>query len=151
MIDRFERFLLSISEISRYWHKIASEEMEKYGLKGTHVVYLTTMYHYPEGITATQLCELCGRDKADVSRTMTSMEKKGLVKKEGVNQNLYRALLKLTDEGKLAAAHVRNRARIAVELAGDGLTDENRRIFYDSLELITSNLKTICEEGLPQS
>lgn len=151
MIDRFERFLHSISEINRFWHRIASEEMEKYGLKGAHVVYLTTMYRHPEGITAAQLGELCGRDKADVSRTMSSMEKKGLIRKEIVNQNLYRALLKLTDEGVEAAEHVRNRARLAVERAGDGLTDENRRIFYDSLELITSNLKIICEEGLPKT
>lgn len=151
MIDRFERFLFSISEINRCWHKIAAEEMEKYGLKGAHVVYLVTMYRYPDGITATQLSELCSRDKSDVSRTMTTMENRGLVKREGVNQNLYRALLKLTDEGKTAAEHVRERARIAVEIAGAGLTDEQRRIFYDSLELITSNLKNICEEGLPQS
>ena len=34
MIDRFERFSLAITEVSRYWHKIASGEMEQYGMKG---------------------------------------------------------------------------------------------------------------------
>lgn len=150
MLDRFERFTLAISEISKYWHKIAAVEMEKYGLKGPHAVYLVIMARYADGITATQLGELCGKDKADVSRAMTIMEKKGLVIKEGVNQNLYRALLKLTNEGKEAAEQVKVRASIAVEEAGKELTDENRKIFYDSLENITARLQELSEAGLPQ-
>lgn len=150
MVDRFERFTLTISEISKCWHKIASVEMEKYGLKGPHAMYLVTMYRYADGITATQLGELCGKDKADVSRAMTIMEKKGLVTREGVNQNLYRALLKLTEEGKQAAEFVRRRAAVAVEVAGKDLSDENRKIFYDSLESITANLQVLGEAGLPE-
>ena len=150
MVERFERFLFTISEISRSWHKIAADEMEKYDLKGPHAIYLPTMYRYEEGITAARLSELCGKDKSDVSRMMNIMEKKGLVKKEGVNQNLYRALLKLTDEGKVAAEHVRERASLAVEIAGKDLTEEKREIFYESLETIASNLKELSKEGLPK-
>ncbi|MEE1075396.1 MAG: MarR family winged helix-turn-helix transcriptional regulator [Acutalibacteraceae bacterium] len=150
MIDRFERFSFAISEISRYWHKLTSEEMEKYGLKGTHSVYLLTMFRFPDGITAPRLCELCGKDKSDVSRMMSIMEKKGLVKKEGIHQNLYRGVLKLTEAGKQAAEHVRNRAILAVELAGKDLTDEKREIFYDALESIVLNLRLLSKEGIPQ-
>ena len=91
MVDRFERFSIMIAEISRYWHKITTEEMEKYGLNCSHAVYLTTLYQYDDGITAARLSELCGKNKSDVSRMMTIMEKKGLVKKECVNRNFYRA------------------------------------------------------------
>lgn len=150
MVDRFERFSYAISEISRYWHKLAADEMEKYGLKGPHSVYLTTMYRYPEGVTAPQICELCGKDKSDVSRMMSIMEKKGLVKKEGVHQNLYRGVFKLTEEGKEAAEHVRQRASLAVEIAGKKLTDEKRTIFYEALESITANLRELSKEGLPK-
>ena len=79
MVDRFERFSFAISEISRCWHKLAAEEMEKYGLRGPHCLYLLAMYHHPGGVTAPQLGELCGRDKADVSRMMAMMREKGLV------------------------------------------------------------------------
>ena len=150
MINRFERFSFAISEISRYWHKLTSEEMEKYGLKGTHSVYLLTMFRFPDGITAPRLCELCGKDKSDVSRMMSIMEKKGLVKKEGIHQNLYRGVLKLTEAGKAAAEHVRKRASLAVELAGKDLTDEKREIFYDALESIVLNLRLLSKEGIPQ-
>lgn len=146
MVDRFERFSFAISEISRCWHKIAAEEMESYGLKGSHAIYLTTLYRYPQGVTAAKLSELSGKDKADVSRMTAIMEKNGLIVKEGSS---YRALLKLTATGREAAEHVRGRASVAVENASRGMSEEHRAIFYQVLELIVSNLQNICEEGLP--
>lgn len=148
MIDRFERFSFAISEISRYWHKIASDEMEKYGLKGPYAVYFTTMYQYPGGITSARLAELCSRDKSDVSRAISVMEEKGLVAKEGVNQNLYRALLKLTDRGLELAEQINEKAKTAVGCGGHGLTPEHREIFYNCLETIAGNLRRLSKEGL---
>lgn len=145
MVDRLEKFLFNISEISRYWHKIAADEMEKYGLKGPSAIYLTAIYRHKEGITAPQLCEICGKDKADVSRMMAQMEKKGLVKKEGAN---YRGVFKLTEEGTKAAEFVADRANVVVGYAGKELTDENRAVFYEALESIASNLRRISEEGV---
>jgi len=148
MVERFERFSFIISEISRYWHKIAADEMAKYGLKGPHAVYLATLYQYEDGIHAARLCELCGKDKSDVSRMMSIMEAKGLVYRCGSTS--YRALLKLTDEGRLAAEHVRDRAKLAVDLAGGEITDAHRTIFYETLEHIANKLHTLSESGLPK-
>lgn len=149
MMDRFERFSVVISEISRYWHKITAAEMEKYGLKGTHSVYLAAMARYPEGVTAGQICEMCCKDKSDVSRMMAIMEKKGLVMKEGVYQNLYKGVFRLTEEGKAAAEYVNRRASLAVAIAGKDLTDETRAIMYEALEAIAGNLRDISDSGLP--
>ena len=74
VIRRFEKFSMAMTEINRYWHKIAADELEKYGLKGPYVVYLTILMRYPDGITAAQLCDLSGRNKADVSRAVSDME-----------------------------------------------------------------------------
>lgn len=150
MVNRFERFSVAIMEIFRHWHKITAEEMEKYGLKGTHSTYFAVLSRYGDGVTATQLCDLCGRDKADVSRSIAIMEKKGLVTKEGSGSNLYRARIFLTDEGKKVAEFVRERASLAVELAGKGLSDSDRAVFYNSLELIAGNLARISQNGLPE-
>ena len=151
MLDRFERFSFSIFEITRHWHKITSEEMEKFGLKGTHCVYLLAMHQHPEGITATQLGEICGRDKADVSRMVSIMEQKGLVTREAVSKNLYRGLLKLTKDGTEAADYVCQRVQVAVELASKGLDEAHRKQFYDALDLIAGNLRQISEDGLPEN
>ena len=150
MIDRVERFSLAISEISRYWHKLAAEELTKYGLKGPHATYLTTMYQYPEGITVPQLCEVCGKDKSDASRMISILEQKGLVTKQVVDGSLYRGKLRLTEEGKLAAEQVSQRASRAVEVAGKDLTDAERDSFYKSLDSITANLRELCREGIPE-
>lgn len=150
MVDRFERFSFAIFEISKYWHKLAAEEMTKYGLKGPHATYLTTLYRYGEGVTAPQLCELCGKDKSDVSRMVSILEEKGLVTKEVVNQSLYRGLFRLTEEGRMAAEHVCRRASLAVEMAGKDLGAEERQAFYTALESIAANLREISKEGLPE-
>ena len=149
MIDRFERFSVAISEISRHWHKIASDEMEAYGLKGPHATYLVAISRHKEGLTASQLCDLCGKDKSDVSRMMSIMEQKGLVRKEDLSQRRYRGRFSLTEEGTLAAEQVRRRVSLAVELAGKDLTDEKRAVFYEALSLIAGNLRKISKEGLP--
>ncbi len=146
MLDRFEKFSHVITEISRYWHKITSDEMEKYGLNGPYSVYITTLVQYPEGITASRLCEMCGRDKADVSRAISTMEKRGFLRKEGSN---YRARIILTDEGLEVAKHIGARAQMAVELGGRGLDDVEREVMYRSLELVASNLKRLSESGIP--
>ena len=151
MLNRFARFSLAIAEIDRCWHKLAAEDMAKYDLNSPHAVYLNTLYQYPEGITAAKLGELCCKNKADVSRMVTILEKKGLARKEAVGGNLYRAKLLLTDDGKLAAEHVQGRAALAVELAGSGMTDAERETFYRCLEQITANLQTLSKEGLPQA
>lgn len=150
MVNRFERFSLLLFEILRYWHKLTAEEMKKYGLKGAHSIYLLTMLRYPDGITATQICEYCVKDKADVSRMMTLLEKKGLVKKEGIHQNLYKGVFKLTEEGRKAALFVSQRASLAVDIAGKDLTDEQRKVLYEALEQIASNLRKLNKEGLPE-
>lgn len=146
MIHRFERFSYAISEISRCWHRIAGEEMGEYGMSGSSSVYFTTLYRYPEGVTAAQLGELCSRDKADVSRTMSLLEKKGLVVRQGSS---YRARLQLTEQGVAVAEQINQKASAAVEHASRGLPEEKREIFYEALELITANLQMLSKEGLP--
>lgn len=149
MVERFEHFSLAIFEISRYWHKLTAEEMAAYGLKGPHAMYLTAMYRCGEGVTGPQLCQLCGRDKSDVSRHVAILLEKGFVTKEGDSQSRYRGLLKLTDRGRAAAEQVAKRASLAVELAGADLSEETRACFYSALDAITARLRAISKEGLP--
>lgn len=150
MLKRFARFSLAIAEIDRCWHKLAAEEMAKYELNSPHAVYLHALDQHEDGITAAKLGELCGKNKADVSRMVSILEKKGLVRKERTGGNLYRARLKLTEQGRTAAQHVQQRAALAVELAGAGLSDSEREVFYRALDRITANLQTLSREGLPK-
>ena len=77
------------------------------------------------------------------------MEAKGLLEKENSGTSQYRAKLRLTPTGEKAADFVRERASVAVELAGSGLSDEERKLFYTALERISVNLQQICKDGIP--
>ena len=123
--------------------------MVRYGLKGSFAQYLLAIGRHEDGITSSKLCEICDKDKAAISRVVAEMEQKGLIYREASGENLYRAMLRLTEKGKEAAEHVNQRAKVAVELAGKGLTDESRQAFYAALNIISSNLQEISKQGIP--
>jgi DNA-binding MarR family transcriptional regulator len=150
LLYRFEQFVSYISAIHRDIQRIEREEMEKLGLKGAYAQYLVAMQRYPEGITAADLCEVCDKDKAAVSRIIGELEAKGLLIKENDGGSQYRARLFLTSAGEDAALFVKQRAFAAVELAGSGLSDEDIIIFYNALERISANLQKICIDGIPE-
>lgn len=150
MLSRFEQFSTVISDIYRYIQNIERDEMIKYGYKGAFAQYLVAMNRHSDGITAAQLCEICGKDKAAVSRVIAEMQEKGLVVRVSENDKAYRAKLKLTDEGIKAAEFVCKRAKAAVAAVGKEMSDEDRKIFYASLNMIASNLRILSKEGIPQ-
>ncbi len=151
MIERYEHFTYANNEINKFLRKLTGEEMKKHGLKSPHAIYFTILANNAEtGLTATQICELSGRDKADVSRMIALMEEKGLVVKNGVHQNLYNGTFMLTEEGMRIAECVKQKAAKAVEIAGKDLTEERRQIFYESLDSIVENLRELSVKGIPE-
>lgn len=148
MIDRFERFSYALFEISRCWHKIASDVMAEYELKGPYAIYLVVLRRYGDGLTAARLCEMSGRDKADVSRAVSAMEQKGLIRREGLGA--YRAVLKLTDAGIEVSNRVAELAGRAVYCAGGALSPEHLQQFYSALELIMVNLQALSKDGFSE-
>lgn len=150
MFNRFEQFTSSIFAIQRNIQKIERVEMEKFGLKGPHVQCLLAMSHNPEGLTASQMCTICDKDKAAISRTLAELEREGMVQRLTHNGNRYRAVVKLTAQGQTAADQVEERVQLAVEKAGEGLTEAQRRSLYSALALIAGNLQAICAEGLEE-
>lgn len=148
LVSRFEIISSSVSSIYHDIQKIERVEMARFGLKGPHAQCLFAMGRFPEGITASRLCDLCDKDKAAISRTVAEMEREGLVNRVERNGNRYRALLVLTEKGIQTAQIVNQKIQLAVELAGEGLDDAQREIFYRVLALIAGNLHTICKDGL---
>lgn len=149
MLERFEEFTFAIYEIQRCWNKIASEGMEAYGLKGSYVVYLLAMNRFPDGITASKLGAVCGRDKADVSRAVAVLESKGMLKKSSDGGNLYRAKLFLTESGALLTKEIAKKAEYAQKIAGAGLSPSDSEALYRSLKTIRTNLRELAKDGIP--
>lgn len=148
-MTRFEQFSAAIYGIYRDILKIQRNEMTKHNLKGSYALYLTVLRHNPEGLTATQLCEICDKDKAAISRVISELEQKGLVTRVSNRDTFYRAKLKLTESGSRIAEQVDRAAGVAVEMATKGMSEENRKTMYECLGLIAVNLRGICKNGIP--
>ena len=150
MISRFEQFTVVISGIYRYIQKLERDEMIKRGYKGAFAQYLATLKRYEEGLTSTELCLVCDKDKAAVSRIIAEMEEKGLVRRPKKAIRGYRSKITLTEKGRETADYVFERALAAVQsVSGDLMSDEQREIFYLTLDSIYKNLRKVSEEGIP--
>ena len=151
MLFRFIRFTMAISSISHCIHKISNAEMKKVGLKGSYVPYLAAIARHQEsGLTAAELCKICERDKAAVSRVISEMEKKGLVCRSSDDGKMYRIRLFLTEKGKQIVSFVTGRVKAAIEYSVKGLSEENRMIFLQTFQMIADNLSALSEKGVPQ-
>ena len=151
MMSSFEKFTVVISGISRYVQKIQRREMVKRGYKGAFAQYLTVLKRCEEGLTSTELCDICDKDKAAVSRIIAEMEEKGLIEREKKNVRTYRSKIVLTEKGKEVAEYVEERSRAAVAVVSEGVMDDSQReTIYATLDLLYKNLQKINSEGLPQ-
>lgn len=151
MIGRFEQFCSAIVSINRCIMKIERVEMAKLGLKGPHANCLLVMTRYPEGITAAQLCEICEKDKAAISRAIAELEQAGMVRRSDPDGKRYRAMLTLTETGTEVAAKVNRLVYQAVKQASDGYSAEERQTFVNVLGMIAGNLQNLCKEGLTET
>ena len=138
MLQRFEDFVTGITVCYKYIQRIKSLEMTEFGLKGTHAMCLFFLHRHPEGLTAAQLCQLCAEDKAAISRTLAILEEKGFIL---AGEKKYRAVLHLTEAGEAIACRVDSLIAQWVSCGGDGLTEEERAVFYSALDHIAGNLR----------
>ena len=143
MLQRFESFVTGITVCHKYIQRIKSMEMTEFGLKGTHVMCIYFLHHNEGGSTAAQLSQLCAEDKAAISRTVMTLQEQGYVKSE---EKKYRAQLHLTEAGLEVARRVDEVIARWVGVGGDGLTEEERTIFYRALDRISGNLRDRLEE-----
>lgn len=140
-MDRFETFATTIAVIHRCLQKIKDREMLPYGLKGTHVMCLYSLGKKSEGLTAAELCGVCGEDKAAVSRTVNDLTEKEYVRLNTDGQKrAYRAKILLTEKGKNVIEYINKRVESALESVGGELSDSQRSDFYKALSLIADNL-----------
>lgn len=146
MTGRFEQFCNSIAVIQHAITKIERLEMEKYGLKGPHAQCLLTIRQHPEGITSAMLCELCRKDKAAISRTVSELEEAGMISRFDPRGKRYKTMLYLTEKGALVAQDVEVIVHRAVSRASRGYDVKTREVFVQVLGLIASNLQELCED-----
>ena len=143
--ERFEIFTRLITRISRNIRRIKTDEVAEFNLKSPHVSCLYYLYKNGE-LFSTELAEVCDEDKAAVSRTLTHLEREGLIVCDEQGKRRYKANYRLTERGREIATLIASRIDRLIMLAGEDLTDEERRVFYFALEKISDKLDLIANE-----
>ena len=143
-MERFQKLSAGVSRIYKQMQKLKKEYMGELGMKGTHVMCLHYLNQYPGGLTAADLCGLCGEDKAGISRILSELEERGLLCYDfPEGKKRYRAKALLTGYGKRYAMEVTVRILEVTRRAGQGITEEEREVFYRVLGRIGDNLDQI--------
>lgn len=120
--------------------------MSSYDLRGSLAKYLLVMLRHRTGITATNLCLLCERNKSDASRALAELGELGLIMK--ISGTRYRAKIILTERGLEIASDIATRSMQVISFAGKDISEEDREVMYSSLESISKNLEAIDEGAL---
>lgn len=145
MQERFQTFTVLIAKINRNIRKIKTEEMAEFDLKSGHVSCLYYLYK-AKSLTAKELCDICDEDKANISRSIDYLETNGYLVCESKAQKRYKSPLTLTEKGDEIAGRIAETIDRILNKAGEGLSEEQRAIMYQSLSLVCDNLKKMCDE-----
>lgn len=145
MKERFEAFTTLIASISRGIRRIKTEEMAEFSLKSPHVSCLYYLHKSGE-LTAKELCDVCGEDKANISRSIKYLEENGFIKAAKSPKKRYQTPLELTENGHDVADRLARKIDNMLMSASEGLSEEDRAVMYRSLAIINDNLMRICDE-----
>ena len=145
MKQRFATFTVLINKISRNIRKIKNSEMAEYNLRSAHISCIYHLYS-SEGLTATDLCELCAEDKATISRALDYLETNGYLASRPKITKRYKSPLVLTPKGKEAGKNIAAKIDGVLDEISDGLTEKEREDFYRSLFIISDSLESVAKK-----
>ncbi len=144
MEARYETFTVLLNRINRNIRKIKNEEMANYELRSPHISCLYYLYTSEE-LTAKDLCERCEEDKATISRSLDYLEKNNYLICKSDSKKRYNAPFELTEKGMCAGKRIADKITSVLDEISIGISDEDRAIFYRSLNVISDNIDKIAK------
>ncbi len=146
MHERFKNFTNLIAGISRSIYRLKLEAMAKFDLKSSHVSCI--YYLYQEiAHTATELCEVCEEDKANISRALRELEEEGHIVRQKSARGRPTRRLSLTESGMEIGKSLSMSIIEVMTAASVGISDGDRDIMYKSLFKIDANLLRLTNFG----
>ena len=144
---RFEKFTLMIDGIHKSINKIKIDIAPNLGVKSVHVFWLYELLIHPEGLTATELASVSMIDRSLVSREIAALRKNGYIKSEQTEKTRgYNSRLTLTESGVELAKRITNEALLVQRVVDAGITEDELRAFYVTLEKLNNNFARLAED-----
>ncbi|MBE5854811.1 MAG: MarR family transcriptional regulator [Lachnospiraceae bacterium] len=145
MDNRFELFSGLVNSAYKSLQKLKRMNMERFGLSGAHTNCLYRLLEAEDtGLSQRDLMELEQMDKAQVSRVLKDLEKKGYVTTKGTAG--YKAAYVLTEDGRDIAFQVRKLVDTYLVRIGESMSEERRKTFYEAFELVVADLEAAIQD-----
>ena len=139
--ERFLPFILSIDRISKNIKRIKDIFMEQYQLRSAHVICLFNLVKYPEGLSLTEIADVCGVDKAFVSRVTDELSKKEYISRDKNSRgSIYKSKFVLTEQGKEISNFISKKIEKVMEDVGGEIPEHKLKIFYEVLGILDENI-----------
>ncbi len=146
MNDRFETFTTQIAKISKCIRKLKAVKSSKFHLKGPYVYCIYYLYKHEEGLTARELSLICDEDKAAISRALEYLEENDYITCPSNAKKRYNSTLFLTNKGKETGKEFVKIIDNIILKVSEGVTEEERIIFYKALNIFSNNLQILCDD-----
>ena len=140
-------FLKNISAISRYGYIYAHRNLKNIDITGSeHAVIIYLSKH--DCVNQDRISEFLMLDKGSIAKTLANLEEKNFITRTVNSQNRREKIISLTEYGKSAVDMVLNIAEEWQSNVLDGLTLQERDVFYRLSEKIAHNAKMIAYNNL---
>lgn len=93
------------------------------------------------GITQQEIATVSDRDKASVKRTLTVLEKRGLINVRPHSEDKRKTIVQTTDAGNYIAGRIREMVRLSEQELFSFLSDKARNELLSKLQLILNKIE----------
>ena len=139
--ERFYEFSGLIAAAYKELRRAQERYTREFGLRSVHVACMLQLLAAPEGLSATELSERCGVDRAQISRVSAELEREGLICEASPGaKRRYRGSLRLTGAGRAKAEAMSAIVDEKLSEVAAGLSEEDVSTFYAVLKTIVARL-----------
>ena len=147
--ERFNQFVQLIESVHKSVNKIKLSIAPTLGVKSVHVFWLYELLSHPEGLTAATLATKSKIDRSLISREVEELRASGYVEVVGgggEKRKNYNSRIRLTKKGIELARTITVYAMAAQQAADCGVSEEELRSFYTTLQKLSENLSQVAEQ-----
>lgn len=144
--ERFTPFVLYIERISKNIKRIADEKMAPYGLRSAHVMCIMQLGKSENGFSSSELSEVCGVDKAFISRITTELLEKEYISKGEGNEGKYKVKFFLTEKGIDINNQLISIVMECLEKVDSHISVKKLEIFYELLGGIDRGIEALVKK-----
>ncbi len=130
---------VSVADLTNAFYKTTSEEAARYDLTVTEFNLLRACMESGEECTATELARILPIDASRISRIVTNLVDKGLLRRQRRTDDRRIVMLRLSEEGRNLTSQVLQDLNLHDDMLTEGIDEDEIRVFVSVASRIVAN------------